>query len=416
MYFKYTKRITIVCAAVLATACANPFGFDAKTSDPLTGKAYSNGRLQGGSSHYQYAYNPYTQNPYLIQVAHQTVHQPVQMPYTHVNSNSPSTIYQQMPMHSTSSRSRVNLNYEALSMLEDPLALDIRGTTVLLNGRLDAPLTYSAYNQDENGASIIGNHQLSVERQLLNRLTVGAVYAGRAYDSGSDAVIYEDQVAGFVGGVWGTLYAGNVSNQVFEDTRRLRGATHLNLAGDGALGGLSDISAGYKGRYGPIIVSSLIDADSHYDLGVTFQRPIGNKDYRVALRHNNGRLLADDGLTQIDTKSVSSVAEYVFGSTRYDIGAGMERLSDISNTANRWYTSAGLSTKQGAWGFSAEGHYGQVDNEQELSALIGLRRDIARGLAVTAAIDYEDRQVDIGGVNYTDVKDTRAILGLSYGF
>jgi hypothetical protein len=235
---------------------------------------------------------------------------------------------------------------------------------------------------------------------------------------------YRGRIRGFIGGSWGTFHGGNIQDLVYEDTRRLRGAgrnigegtREENLAGDGALGRLSDWGGGYQGRFGPTTISTVIDEDANYDIGIKFQRPIGNKDYRLTARHNAGTFTAADGLTEIDTKAVSGVGEYVYGSTRYDIAGGYEQLEGGGVDADRWFTSAGVTHKVGVVSFTAEGHYGEIDGQDETSAFIGAKYDIARGLAATAAIDYEDRQINIAGVDIANTKDTRAIVGVSYGF
>ena len=311
-------------------------------------------------------------------------------------------------------RSLINLNYETLNFFEAPLAKEIGDTTFLLRGRVDTPLSYSFENDTDFDASVEGNFQVSAETQLQNRITLGALYAGSGIEN--NGVDYDDQVAVFAGGSWGTVFGGNVSNLVFENTRRRRGASTLELEGSNTLGTLADWSGGYQGRYGPMVVSGLIDEDDNYDIGVTLQRPMGNKDYRVSARHNTGQFTAADGFTEIDTRAVSAVGEYVYGSTRYDIGAGYEELDNNGDQADRWFTSAGINTKKGVWSFSAEGHYGEIDGKEEKSALIGVRYDLARGLAATAALDYQDRQITIDGVNYINTKDTRGVIALSYGF
>ena len=311
-------------------------------------------------------------------------------------------------------RSLINLNYETLNFFEAPLAKEIGDTTFLLRGRIDTPLSYSFKNDNDLDASVEGNFQISAETQLPNRISLGALYAGSGIEN--NGVDYDDQVAVFAGGSWGTVFGGNVSNLVFENTRRRRGASTLELEGSNTLGTLADWSGGYQGRYGPMVVSGLFDEDDNYDIGVSVQRPMGNKDYRLSARHNTGQFTAADGFTEIDTRAVSAVGEYVYGSTRYDIGAGYEELENNGDQADRWFTSAGINTKKGVWSFSAEGHYGEIDGKEEKSALIGVRYDIARGLAATAALDYQDRQISIDGVNYINTKDTRGVVALSYGF
>lgn len=306
----------------------------------------------------------------------------------------------------------VNVNYNLSSAFEAPVAYDLAGTTMVLRGRIDLPVGRSFKTNETVNYNPIVNHEVSLERQLSNRITVGAVYGG-SYENipGSDNN-YADDIAVFAGGSWGTVFAGNVSDLVFEETRRARSIGITQLSGNGALGELSDLSGGYRGRFGPAIVTGVIDENTNYDIGVSFQRPIGVRDYRFTARHNQGQITAADGVTQLDTKSVSGVAEYVYGSSRFDVGAGYEKIEE----ADRWFTSAGVSTKAGPWGLSAEGQYGEIEGQTETAGILTLRRDLARGLAATVALDHRDRQAVVNGTQYLDEKDTRLIAALSYGF
>lgn len=316
------------------------------------------------------------------------------------------------PNQGTSNYRPVDVNYDLSSPFEAPVAFDIAGTTLVLRGRMDAPIGYSFETNEIVNENPMVNHQISVERQLPNRITVGAVYGGSYENIGASNDEYSGKLAAFAGGSWGTVFGGNVSDLVFEESRRARSVGITQLSGNGALGSVKQWSGGYRGRFGPAIVSGVIDEDINYDVGVTFQRPIGVKDYRFTARHNNGQLIAADGVTELDTKSVSGVAEYVYGSSRVDAGAGYEKIED----SDRWFTGAGVFTKLGPWGISAEGQYGQIDGQDEVSGLVTVRRDLARGIAASIALDYRNRQVVIDGTQYLDDKDTRLLAALSYGF
>ncbi|RKQ72081.1 hypothetical protein DES40_1418 [Litorimonas taeanensis] len=306
----------------------------------------------------------------------------------------------------------INVNYESLNALESPLAFEAGDVTFELRGRIDAPIAYSLEDKGDAQSGFAGNYQVSAQTQLPNRITVGAVYGGTyERDFGSDWD-YDDNVAAYAGGSWGTVFGGNVSELVFENTRRRRGVTPVRLAGDGPLGEVDEWSGGYQGRYGPTQVSALVDGKSNYDIGLSYQRPLGHRDYRFTARHNKGEFTAADGFTKLETQGVNAVGDLVYGSTRFDLGVGYERIED----ADRWYTSTGISTKSGPWSLSAEGRYGQIEGQEEIAAVLGLRRDIARGLSSTLALDYQDAQVNINGVDYLNTKDTRVIAGLSYGF
>ena len=370
------------------------------------GSPQANGHYGYGQTHYGGSQGQYAQHPQM------------QRSYPQGYRNS-------RPQSRGAPYSGSRMSYESLNALEEPVATEIGGVTFELRGRVDSVSSYSFENKGNPDHRFVGSHRLTAEKQLPNRYTVGAIFTGRAEDighSGSDE--YTGRIRGYVGGSWGTLWGGNVQDVVYEDTRRLRGAGRFVgvspretvLTGDGALGRLSDWGGGYQGRFGPTVVSTFIDEDANYDVGVKFQRPIGNKDYRLSARHNTGTFTAADGLTEIDTKAVTGVAEYVYGSTRYDVSAGYEQMEVGADDADRWFTSAGVTTKSGVWAFTAEGLYGETDGQDEISAFAGVKYDIARGLSATAGVDYQDRQVNVGGVNVVDLEDTRALMGLSYGF
>jgi|GEM_PF-422025 len=319
---------------------------------------------------------------------------------------------QNIPRRRPNYRPGIDLNYETLSFFEAPLAFEVADTTLVLRGRLDVPVEYSFDDDEIIEREPIGNFQVSAETQLPNRWNVGAVYSGRFENISGPDNNYDDKVAGYVGGSWGTVFGGNVSDLVFETTRRRRNAVDRSVAGDNTAGQLEEWSAGYRGRYGPVNVVGVIDEEANYDVGMTFQRPIGDKDYRFTLRHNDGTYLAPNGIDRFDTRSIGANAEYIFGSSNFGIGGGYEEIDDV----DRWFGTAGVTTKRGPISLTAEGHYGEVDGQAEKSALLGARYDLARGLAATAAIDYQDAQITVNGVNYVDVKDTRAIMSLIYGF
>lgn len=307
---------------------------------------------------------------------------------------------------------RIAVNYETFNTLEAPLALDVGGTTLLLRGRADAPIGYSFENDRRTENDPVVNGQISLERQLPNRITVGAVYGAQLNTTPGQVKDYTDDMALFAGGSWGTVFGGNVSNLVRENTRRRRSAVPQQLRGSGPMGEVGDWAGGYQGRYGPVIVSALVDEDGGYDVGATFQRPIGVRDYRLTARHMSGTVLAADGVTTLDTQAVSGVAEYVYGSSRFDVGLGYEEI----DAADRWFAGAGAATKVGAWSLSAEGQYGQIEGQDEFSTLVGVRRDLARGISASLAAEYFDRTVVFGGVSYLEEKDKRITATLSYGF
>ena len=314
----------------------------------------------------------------------------------------------------------ISLNYESLSSLEEPLATEIGDVTFSLTGLVDTSLTRDTEDDDAGGADLLGNFQLGALTQLSNRWRVGLTYFGQyatddAPGSGSDDT-YTDNAALSVGGVWGTVLGGDVSGVVREQTRRLRGAGNAALAFDDVLGALEDRGGGYVGRFGPWVVGTVADGDGSFDLGATFQRPAGNKDYRLTLRATDGVYTAADGSGRFDTRAGGVVGEIIYGSMSFDAGAGYERLSSNGRDADRWYVSSGVRTKTGVVSLSVEGHLGRIEGEDEVSAAFGLQYDVARGLSANLGLNYAKASVMLDGARFVDTRDSMAVLSLRYSF
>ena len=314
----------------------------------------------------------------------------------------------------------VSLNYENLSSMEEPLALELGDTTFLVSGLGDTPTTLNLEDGRETNADFIGNMQISARTQLPNRWRVELTWFGQyvsdeSLGSGQDGQ-YEDNAALSLGGSWGTLLGGEVSGVVREQTRRLRGAGNAFLAFDDAMGELENRSGGYVGRFGPWVISSIVDEDNGFDLGAMFQRPIGDRDYRLSARFTKGGYTSSDGLSRFDTEAISGVGELTHGSTSFDIGAGYERFISHGPDIDRWYVSSGVRTKTGVLSLSLEGHYGRIEGEDEVSAALGLQYDVARGLSLNLGYNYADAELDLGGGSFIDTRDEMANFSLRYSF
>ncbi|MYB88585.1 MAG: hypothetical protein F4X93_01285 [Proteobacteria bacterium] len=313
----------------------------------------------------------------------------------------------------------VSLNYERLSSLEDPLAMEFGDVTYVLNGLADLPLLLDL----DGGADrieAIGNFEFEASTQLSNRWLAAVTYFGQ-YVSDSAAETsseedYTDNLALSVGSYWGTVVLGNVSGIVREQTRRLRGAGNASLAFDDALGRLGDDGGGYLVRFGPWLFSSLIDDDDNVDLGVTYQRPTGTRDYRLTARYTDSTYTTEDRSRSFDSTAFSGVAEVIFGSTRWDLGAGYEHLSSDGLKADRWYASAGGRIKAGVLSLSLEGHYGQIGNEDEVSAAFGIQYDLARGLSVNLGLNHTDGTAERDGTSIIRKRENKAALSMRYSF
>ena len=315
----------------------------------------------------------------------------------------------------------ISLNYEALSSLEEPLAVEIGDVTLVLTGLLDTPLAVDvSEGRGATSEGLIANFEIGARTQLPNRWRVRMAYFGqyvttRTSASGSNDT-YTDNAALSVGGVWGTVLGGNVSGVVREQTRRVRGAGNASLAFDDVLGGLEDRSVGYLGRFGSWVVGAAVDDSGAFDLGAVFRRPAGTRDYRLTARYADGAYTSAGGSRRFDSRSLSGVGELIYGSTLLDIGAGYERLSSDGPSADRWYVSAGVRTKTGLLSLSVGAHYGRIEGEDEVSAALGLQYDLARGLSVNFGLNHAESNVILDDVILVDIRESRAVFSLRYSF
>ncbi len=320
----------------------------------------------------------------------------------------------------TAAAQAVSLNYDRLSSLEEPLATDIGDVTLLLNGLVDTPASSGLENNGNTEMGFIGNFQLSATTQLPNRWRVNLAYFGQYADDPELTVDmndhFRDNVALSVGGAWGTLVGGNLSGIVREQTRRRRGAGNAFLALDDALGRLEHWGGGYLVRLGPWVVSTVVDEDANFDLGAMFQRPLGTRDYRFAVRYTEAAYTSADRTVHFDTRAMGVVGELVYGGALFDIGAGYERFNATGPDTDRWYLSSGVRLKHNASTWSLEGLYGQVGGEDKTAFALGFRYDLARGLSANFGLNHEDARADFGSVSFIHVKDTRAVTSLRYSF
>lgn len=308
---------------------------------------------------------------------------------------------------------------EHLSFMEEPMATEIGDLTLLLNGFLDTMATYDASVEHAIDAGLVGNLQIGALTQLPNRLRVKLDYSGYyASDDVSHAELdegYTDNTTLSVSGAWGTVLAGNVSGVVREQTRRQRGAGNAFLAFDNALGELGEWGGGYVGRFGPWVLSGVVDGEGHVDLGVMVQRPAGTRDYRLTFRATTGDYTAADS-SSFDTTAVALVSEFIYGSSLFDIGVGCEWFSSKESDADRCHVSSGVSTKVGVVTLSIEGHIGRIKGNDEISVALGAQYDIARGLSANFGLNHARSKTVIDDIRFTDINETRIISSLRYAF
>ena len=320
----------------------------------------------------------------------------------------------------TAAAQEFSLNYESLSSLEEPLATEIGDITLVLTGLLDTSLSDRSEHDEAPDAALIGNAQVAALAQLPNSWRVSLTYFGQY---ATDAAIglrsdeqFIDNGAVSVASAWGTLLIGDVSGIVREQTRRRRGAGNGILAFDDVLGHLDDPGAGYHGRFGPWVVSTVVDRDANIDVGASFQRPAGNRDFRITFRATDAAYRAADGSGRFDTRAVAAVAEMIYGSTTYDAGVGFERLSSAARRADRWFLSAGARTKAGVVGISIGAHVGRIEGQDEFSIAVGLQYDIARGLSANLGLNHARADVSINGAPLMELDESEAVVSIRYSF
>lgn len=318
-----------------------------------------------------------------------------------------------------------SLNYDTLATLEEPLAFAAGDITFELRGLLDGATHYN-FETDSFDPRGVANFQIDAETQLPNRWTIRASYFGQySSDPGDITGVggggsndrYSDNAAGFVGGAWGTVFGGNVTGIVREETRRVRGVGNAALAFDNAFGGLDTIGAGYIGRFGPAVLAGVVDPDGLFDVGGTWSRPIGKVDYSFSLRGNRGEFISQDNTTVFDTYSISGVADVIYGSSTFDLGVGYESFSSpFIRDLDRWFVSAGGQHKIGALTVSLEGHIGELDGNTEQAIAAGVQYDIARGLSANWGVNHAKLNAARPGVVIERKDATEAIFSLRYSY
>ncbi|WP_299194824.1 hypothetical protein [uncultured Erythrobacter sp.] len=329
------------------------------------------------------------------------------------------------PAHAQS----VDLNYDRLSSLEEPIAYDFAGITFELTGVLDTPVLAEFDNvtggdDPRIDVEFVGNFQVSAETQLSNRWDVGVTYFGQystdparlSLNGATGQNDYSDNVAGFVRTSFGTVIGGNVSNQVDELTRRARGVGNASLAFDGFYGQLDRWGGAYIGRFGPSQIGVVVDENGDFEVGGVFQRPIGQRDLRLSGRVRQGRFASADGITDFSTLGVGAVGEVVFGSSIYDIGAGYERIEGPISDFDRWFVSAGAQSQFGGLRLSGALHYGEAGGQSEVSAAIGAGYDISRGLSLNLGLNAEEARIIADGVELIETDQLSAIASARYSF
>ena len=303
----------------------------------------------------------------------------------------------------------LDLNSDNYSFLEEPIAFEVGNATVFLNSLIDLSSEKDT-DLDESDSDVLGAFQLTAEQQLANALTIGATYFGE-YDNEN----YEDEAAIYVRGIWGGLTYGDVVSLTRNTTKRMDGTGNADLTLDDFYASLNGQGIAYFGRYSAYTVTTTFDEDSNFDLGATFERPIGNKDYRFTLRYLDSEYTAPSG-TLFNTTGGAFVTELIYGSLLSDISIGFENLESSSNSLRRNYISAGLLYKKNRWSFSLEGHVGEIEEQDENGYALGIRYDIARGLSANFGYNKIDSDITTADGQLFLDNTNKYIFSLRYQF
>ena len=113
-------------------------------------------------------------------------------------------------------------------------------------------------------------------------------------------------------------------------------------------------------------MSAVFDQDSDFEWGMVSQRPIGNKDFRFALRSMKGTYQPSSKADVYASQGIISVGEVIYGSTIFDISLGYEKLTPITaqlggaSGKTRTFLSQGILTKRGMFSASFETYFGET--------------------------------------------------------
>lgn len=321
---------------------------------------------------------------------------------------------------------RFSLNYDRLSAIEGPIALEIGDITFTLSGSIDLE-SLTRTNDDDTMNNLYGTVELSFNTQLPNRWRVQGLVLGEASTASNprrfiDDFDYVKRLALFVSGTWGRFLMGDLHSLIRGDTRRISNAGDSFLYFDDFLGKLEQRNGGYRGRYGPWIVSAVFDQDSDFECGIVSQRPIGNKDFRFSLRTMKGTYEPPTKAGIFAKQGVLSVGEMIYGSTIFDVSLGYEELVPITpqlggaSVQTRTFMSQGVLTKRGMVSASFETYFGELGGERELSASIGVQYDLARGMSANFGWNYWNTHSPYRSVESSNNRDTEITFSLQYDF
>lgn len=309
------------------------------------------------------------------------------------------------------------VNYDRLSFFEKPNAWEVPGGTMFVNIALDQTYTYDA-EAEKSRHQTEALTRIRYEGQLENTMRVGVEYFSHYFRTGN--LRYSDQVQLFVADDWGTVSIGNVSLAVRQDTRRRRGIGHAELLFDDFYSGLDQDALYYRFNHRAYTASAVVDRQGGGEIGVRYQRPVGDAVYAYALRARKGDTTDRDptdgvpnpiqlGRDPAKGYGIGGTFQYTYGS--WDIGwqGGYEYL-DLKRKEDknqRVFNSLGVHYKTGIVTTSLEGLIGDYDGNRELSAALGVEIEVARGTLLQFGYNWSD---------YLNLRTSQAFTTLCYQF
>lgn len=289
-----------------------------------------------------------------------------------------------------------SINYDNLSFVEEPLAIDLwGGATLDVSGLADQSLTYDLEEGDDLYNTRI-NTLTRLQTQLPNSWHVSVQYFS-SFDRLRDQK-YTDTYALSVSDEWGTISAGNVTQAVSETVRRQRGVGNADIKLDDFLGSLDDEGIFYSIRNNAYLLALSADQEGRAEAALSFARPIGQSLYRLGGRVRKG----DSGqnflnhpipMTEGDSYGATMVGSYAYSNWLVDMQAGYESIDDrLQGESDRVFGSVGSQIKLHSLSLSAAGHLGDGDLGLEKSGALGARYDLARGISLNGGYNYTDTE------------------------
>ena len=128
----------------------------------------------------------------------------------------------------TLAEQRFSLNYDRLSAIEGPIALEIGDITFRLSGSIDLE-SQTRLNDDATMNNLFSTVELSFNTQLPNRWRVQGLVLSEVSTASNPRRIIDDfdyvkRLAFFVSGTWGRFLIGDLHQLIQGDTRRVSNA------------------------------------------------------------------------------------------------------------------------------------------------------------------------------------------------